>query len=126
MLTNLEFMAYKQVVGFLGGAEQLADLRSWFDQNTWDCGVESSGLLSGLELALAEFSSGDRTIDELKVAFAAAIRNVGVLYAEPIVAGPLIACVATSSGTSARAASAPGISTLPGQFVGTLRETERA
>jgi hypothetical protein len=121
MLTKLEITAYKKIVGFLGGTESLASLRNWFDENSWDCGVESSDLLGSIELALAEWSNGERTPEELRSAFILAIANVGVLYTEPIVAGPLLACVTTSSSNTATVEAAPAVSMSPGRFVGRLR-----
>jgi hypothetical protein len=121
MLAKLEIIAYKKIVGFLGGSESLTSLRNWFDENSWDCAVESSDLLSSLELVLAEWSSGNRTLEELRSALSSAIANVRVLYTEPIVAGPLVACVTASSSNTATLEAIPAVSVSPGRFVGRLR-----
>ena len=128
MLANLEINAYEKLVRFLSGAESVESLRAWWDENTWDCNIADSDLLGSVELALDEYSSGDRTPKELTEALTSALSNTKILHANPIVSGNLGFYIATSgtNGFKLMGSIVPAGSTPPGQSFGKLREMEHA
>lgn len=64
MNLELELGIRRELVRYLAGEVALADLRNWFDAETWGAG---SGLSADVDLLFAEYSSGDWTEEELRL-----------------------------------------------------------
>lgn len=66
MNAQIEFSVYRNLVSYLSDTIPLTEFRRRFDTFSWDTEEWNSDLLSQIELALAEFSSGHRTEQELR------------------------------------------------------------
>ena len=123
MIAQIELNVYRSLVSYFTGAISLTEFRHRFDSLSWDTQEWNSDLLGHIELALAEFSSGHRTEQELKDVLKANSPNLTV-WIEPLsnVAVPLI-----FSGANNQLVKRPvAIAKTPDVSVGKLYEVESA
>ena len=74
----------KNLIAFLVDRMSLQDFEDWLVSNSWNMHLDSSpndqDLVSAIELALSEYSSGDRSYSDLRHELAAISENVVASY----------------------------------------------
>jgi hypothetical protein len=78
MLSDLELGIQQNVTRYLSGQISLADFEDWFVPALWDLDNEDKHtreLAGRLHILISEFSSGDRTLDDLRTGLAETIRT---------------------------------------------------
>jgi hypothetical protein len=90
MNTNLDSAIREHIYQYLAGAIDLRTFEEWFVGETWDViGVARAplaDLIGAVELALAEFSSGQADIEELREDFRRALHTI-IIGEMPITSG---------------------------------------
>lgn len=126
MIAQIEVQVYRDLVSYLAGGMTLSEFRQRFDSLSWDVAEWNSSLVSQIELALAEFSSGHRTEAELRKVLQSSTHSF-TLQTEPLVLAAAAGAIQTTGSINAvRTVRPVAIAKTPELFVGRLREMECA